>query len=51
MRCHECGAEAAYTPEHGHVRVGLCEEHIRSYLASLEGASALRALEPDERTG
>lgn len=45
MRCHECGAPAAYAPEHESVRIGLCEEHIREYMATLERLDTLRALD------
>ncbi len=48
MRCHVCGAQSAYAPEHRHVKVGLCETHIKHYMDSLERSDALRGLDPDE---
>lgn len=44
MRCHECGAEAAYAPRTGHLRVGLCEGHLRERLAEFPEHAALAAL-------
>lgn len=48
MRCQVCGDVAAVAPEHDHVRVGLCEQHIREYMAELKRSPALRALDPNE---
>lgn len=47
MRCHACDAPAAYAPRHRRVRVGLCEAHIRSTLAAMDRADALRDLDPE----
>lgn len=44
MRCHECGAEAAYAPETGGVRVGLCERHLQERLATFPDEAIKAAL-------
>lgn len=45
MRCHECQAPAAYAPKHGSISIGLCEEHIKQYMASLDESHSLERLE------
>lgn len=47
MRCHECGAPATVAPEHDRVRIGLCEDHLRHYMAEFGQSPSLRALRPD----
>lgn len=47
MRCHECNETAAYAPQHDGVRVGLCETHMREYMASLERSLSREAIALD----
>lgn len=44
MRCHECGAPAAYAARSDSIRVGLCEEHLRSRLEEFPAEEIKHAL-------
>ncbi len=45
MRCHYCDAEAAYAADSDGVRVGLCEEHLREFVATCADANLVEAHE------
>ncbi|MFC6731332.1 MULTISPECIES: DUF6757 family protein [unclassified Haladaptatus] len=46
MRCHYCDREAAFAVEKDHMKVGLCEQHLRERMRELADAHAFGAL-PD----
>lgn len=45
MRCNECDEPAAYAPEHGNIKVGLCEEHFKEYIAAFERSFSIDEIE------
>lgn len=47
MRCHYCESAAEVTVEKDHVRVGLCEEHLREQLTALSESGRFDRLESE----
>ncbi len=45
MQCHYCDDEAAVAVEKDHVKVGLCEEHLRERMAELSDSEWLEEVE------
>ena len=47
MQCHYCDDEAAVAVEKDHVKVGLCEEHLRIRMEELSESEWVEDLESD----
>lgn len=47
MRCHYCEAAATVTIEKDHVKVGLCEDHLREQLTALSESGRFDQLESE----
>ena len=45
MQCHYCDLEAAVAVEKDHVKVGLCEEHLRDRMEELYDSEWLEEVE------
>ena len=45
MQCHYCDLEAAVAVEKDHVKVGLCEEHLRDRMEELSDSEWLEEVE------
>ena len=45
MQCHYCGSEADVAIEKDHVKVGLCQEHLRDRMEELSGSEWLDEVE------
>lgn len=45
VQCHYCDDAALLAIEHDHVRVGLCETHLRERLSELSDAGWLEEIE------
>ena len=41
MRCDWCDREAAYVAEREHIRVGICERHLKERMEALTDADSL----------
>ncbi len=47
MQCHYCDAEAAVAVEKDHVKVGLCQEHLRERMEELSDSDLLEDVESE----
>ncbi|QLD86255.1 hypothetical protein HWV23_11155 [Natronomonas halophila] len=45
MQCHYCDDEAAVAVEKNHLKVGLCEEHLRERMEELSDSEVLEDFE------
>ncbi|MCY4729483.1 hypothetical protein KY092_02790 [Natronomonas gomsonensis] len=45
MQCHYCDEEAAVAVEKDHIKVGLCERHLRERMEELSDSDALEDIE------
>ena len=47
MQCHYCDLEAAVAVEKDHVKVGLCEEHLRERMDELSESEWLEDVQSE----
>ena len=47
MQCHYCSGEAAVAVEKDHVKVGLCEVHLRERMEELSDSEWLEEFETE----
>lgn len=47
MQCHYCEEEAAVAVEKDHVKVGLCEAHLRERMEELSDADLMEEVESE----
>ena len=47
MQCHYCGSEADVAIEKDHVKVGLCQAHLRDRMEELSESDMLEGVESE----